>query len=207
MKRSHRTAALAITAAGCAVAFSLQGTQAAFTATTSSVGNFTAGSVRITDDDNGVAMFTATAIPQNGSASTCIAVTYAGTLTNNEVRLRVGVTETDGATPAVPANALLDSYLTVTVEYDTVTTGTFAGCGDFDSEGQIYSGTLAAMATAHSTFANGRPLGSANGATPWTPATNAVRVFKFTYQLDPAAPDSVQGDSAVATFTWEAQST
>jgi hypothetical protein len=206
MKRSRRTTAIAITAAGCAVAFSLQGTQAAFTATTSSVGNFTAGSVRITDDDNGVAMFTATAIPQNGSASKCIAVTYAGTL-SNEVRLRVGVTETDGATPAVPANALLDSYLTVTVEYDTVTDGTFAGCGDFASEGTIYSGTLAAMATAHSTFANGRPLGSANGATAWTPATNAVRVFRFTYHLDAAAPDSVQGDSAVATFTWEAQST
>jgi hypothetical protein len=208
MKPFHRSAALAVTAAGCAVAFSLHGTQAAFTATTGSVGTFNAGSVRITDDDNGVALFNVGPLAQNQSGTKCIAVTYAGSLTANEVRLHVGVTETDGATPAVPANALLDSYLTITVEYDTDTDGTFAGgCGDFVSEGTVYSGTLAAMATAHSSFTNGRPLGSANGASPWTPATNAVRVFKFTYQLDNEAPDSVQGDGAVATFTWEARST
>jgi hypothetical protein len=202
MKPTHRTAALAVTAAGCAVALSFQGTQAAFTATTSSVGNFSAGTVTITDDDSAAALFTATGLKPGATDSKCIAVTYTGSLAN-EVRLYTAVTEADGAADG----ALLDSHLTVTVEYDTVTTGAFSGCGDFVSEGTIYTGTLAAMAAAHSNFGNGRALGSANGATAWTPATNNKRVFRITYLLATNAPDTVQGDSAQATFTWEAQST
>jgi hypothetical protein len=205
MKPSTRSAALAVTAAGCAVAFSLQGTQAAFTATTSSVGTFSAGTVTITDDDSAAALFTATGLKPGDTASKCIAVTYTGSLAN-QVRLHVGVTETDGGGGAV-VNAVLDDHLTVAVDYDASTNGTFADCGDFASDGSIFTGTLGAMATAHSNYGNGRPLGSANGATAWTPATNAVRVFRITYTLASNAPDTVQGDTAVATFTWEAQNT
>jgi len=202
MNPSHRTAALAVTAAGLAVAGSLQGTQAAFTATTSSAGTFTAGTVVLSDDDSGSALFSATTLSPGDTDSKCIKVTYTGNLAN-EVRLHVAVTETDAG--GVAANALLDSNLNVTIEYDTTTTGAFAGCGDFASEGTLYNGTLFDLDASHYDWTSGAKLGAAG--TAWTPATNVARVFKITYTLASAAPDSVQGDSAVGTFTWEAQST
>lgn len=203
--RTNRSVALAVTAIGCAVALSLQGTQAAFTATTSTVGDFTAGSVTIRDDDSAAAMFDVQALEPGQNDRKCLIVTYEGDLAN-EVRLRASLTETDGGSPVVPANALLDSHLNVLIEYDTVTTANFANCGDFTSEGTLFNDTLANLVATHTTFANGKTLGTAAGAA-WTPVTNETRVFMITYTLSATAPDTVQGDRAVATFTWEAQNT
>jgi hypothetical protein len=204
MKPAHRTAALAVTAAGCAVAFSLQGTQAAFTATTSNAGNtFTAGSVRLSDNDSGTAMFQVGTLAHLDSGSKCINVTSAGTLANT-VKLYATVTESDGAVPT--DGALLDDHLNITVEIGTG--GTFASCTGFvptpGGQSVIYNGTLADMA-AFTSFANGKALGPAGAA--WSPSTSApeTRAFKFTYTLPDTAPQTVQGDGAGATFTWEAQ--
>jgi hypothetical protein len=210
MTRSHRTVALAVTAAGCAVAFSLQGTQAAFTATTSSVGSFGAGTVAISDDDTGQNLFTVSNLAPGSTGSRCIAVTYTGSVAN-QVKLYVGpVVESNGGGGDV-VNAVLDDHLTISVDYDTTSsvgwpTGT--GCAGFVTAGNLYSGTLRAMATAHNDFSNGRQLSLASGAiAPWNPATSEKRIFRFTYTLNSNAPDTAQGDSVTATFNWEAQST
>jgi hypothetical protein len=194
-----------VTAAGCAVAFSLQGTQAAFVATTVNGNNtFTAGSVRLTDNDSGSVMFAVGPLAQTTSGSRCIDVTSSGTLAN-EVRLRAVVSETDGAVPA--DGALLDDNLNMKVEIGAG--GTFTDCSSFvpaTTGSVVYDAPLAGM-RAFTTFALGKPLG-AGGTAAWLPSISApeTRSFRFTYSLT-NAPDTVQGDGAGVTFTWEAQNT
>jgi hypothetical protein len=68
------------------------------------------------------------------------------------------------------------------------------------SGGSIYSGTLANLGTTATSFATG--LGT------WTPpASTQTRTYQFTWTVDPAAPNTVMGTSAVIDFVWEAQST
>lgn len=201
MLPSVRHALVAAAAAGCAVALSVQGTLAAFTSTTSTAGSFSAGSVWLDDDDAQSALIAATGLEPGDSHAACLRVTYDGTM-DAEVRLWASYYEGD----PVGDGAVLDANLDLTVQYDTVTTGSPAGCGDFSSEGTLYTGTLQALAAAHTGFGDGAPLGSTNGATPWTPAPGEVRVFRITYGLAANAPSAVQGDFANATFTWEAQS-
>ena len=200
MKPSHRTAALAVTAAGCAVAFSLQGTQAAFTATTTSIGTFTAGSVKLSDNDvtNDV-LLNVGPLAQGASGEKCITVTYEGTLASN-IRLHVAVAETDGGSDGM----LLDTHLDIKVDYGTA--GAWANCAGFSAVSRVYSGSLADMRTTALDFDTAKKLGTA-GTADWTPAppTDMVRVFKFTYKLADEAPNTVQGDTAVATFTWRAE--
>lgn len=170
-----------------------QSSYAAFSATTSNAtNNWTAGTVTLTDDDLGVAMFTATGLKPGSTGTHCIAVTSTGSLPS-AVKLY-------GTNPAT-TNALSAS-LNLTVTQGTG--ATFANCTGFTplaSGSGVYSGTLAAFAAADTNFATG----SGN----WAPTGSAseTRVFQFTYTLDPAAPNSTQGGTASIGFTWEAQNT
>lgn len=171
------------------------GTFAAFSGSTENSGNsFNAGTVSLTDNDAGAALFTAPAMKPSDTAASCIQVTYTGTIPT-PVRLY-------GAT-----TGSLGTALTLKVERGTITTPTFPSCTGFtadtptyvagQSAGTVYSGTLAAFP---STYATGVAL----PATAWV--TNEKRVYRFTVTLPSSAPDSAQGQSAATTFTWEAQS-
>lgn len=166
----------------------LRTTSAAFTDTTDNASNsWDAGSVTLTDDDSGSALFSATDLVPGDSSTGCIEVTYGGSLTlSSAATLYASVSETtvggDG----------LGNDLDVVVERGAATDT----CALMVTPTQIYSGTLAAFNS------SGSPLG-----TGWTPGTgDTVRPFKFTVTLGNDTPNSAQGEGADATFTWSVTS-
>lgn len=156
---------------------------AAFSAnTTNGVNNWTAGSLALVDDDVNVAMFNVTGLKPGSTGSKCINVTYNGDIAAAVKLYGTGVTGT------------LGSYLNLTVEEGTG--GTTASCTGFTGGTSIYSGTLAAFGTGKTDFATGigsfAPTGSAQS-----------KSYRFTYTL--ADNNLAQGQTASATFKWEAQ--
>ncbi len=168
------TAALIVTASS-----------AAFFATTDNSGNtWSAGTVILTDDDAGSAMFTVTNMSPLATVTECIVVTYSGTMLPSDVNL-YGVSGGTG----------LDAYLDVTVEEGTG--GIFGNCTGFTPTSTIFAtNTLNNFATNHTNFTNG--VGA------WLPAANPEsRTYRFTVTLQDN--NLAQGLNATATFTWEAQ--
>lgn len=175
-------AALAASVTGLAVA---RTTEAGFSSTTGNHGDgWGSGSLVLSDDDTGAALFnsgTDGLLDAGQTLAKCIAVTYNGTL-NPAIRLRA------------TAIGTLADYLTLTVEEGTG--GGAGSCTGFTPASTAYTGTLAAFAAAHSTYAT--------GAAEWTPTTfPATKTYRvtLTVQNTPAA----QNATATGTFTWEAQ--
>lgn len=162
----------------------LVGSWAAFTDTTSnSPDQFAAGTVTITDDDAGSAMFTVNGMKPGDSSTNCIAVTYTGSLDAN-VWLY-------GAT----AGTGLDAYLNVSVEAGSG--GSYGNCTGFTPSSTLYSGTLAG-------YPDSQPAGIQDTThSPWV--TNDAVVYRVTVSLPAATPNAAQGLNATQTFTWEAQ--
>jgi predicted ribosomally synthesized peptide with SipW-like signal peptide len=165
---------------------------AAFTDTTDTAGNtFSTGTVDLVDDDSAAVLFTATDMIPGQSVTDCITVTYQGTVANpGGVKLYTGGYVDSGD---------LDTYLNVTIEEGTG--GSFGNCTGFALENTIETGgTLSDFDTTHTNYAT--------GAGVWDPATTPVsKTYRFTVELDTAAPDAEQGESVTAaTFTWEVQS-
>jgi hypothetical protein len=183
-------------------------TWSAFSSTTSNANNqFATGSVTLTDNDSGTAMFNMSNARPDDTVSKCITVSYTGTLTSN-VRLYGAATAGNG----------LDAYLDL-----KVTRGTFSGatpanmaCTDgagsnFVADGVTYSGGNGAGANGvlfnarmnlyPTTWAGG--IADAPGGTPepWTNPENHV------YRLDVTVADdqSAANKNHTQTFTWEAQ--
>ena len=165
-----------------------QSTNAAFTATTTNGSNsWASGSVSVTDDDSAVAMFNASPLAPGASASHCIQVTYGGSLPSAIRLYASGLTGT------------LGPDLTLVVQQSTG--GSFANCTGFNTGAAttLYSGTIAALAAASSSYATGVACWTASGS-------GDSRVLKFTWTLNPAVANSQQGASASVGFVWEAQS-
>lgn len=164
----------------------LQGSKAAFTATTTNgVNNFTSGTVVLSDDDAGGVMFNLTNMAPGTTTTRCINVNYTGSLTS-DVRL-YGVVGGSG----------LATYLDTVI---TVGTGAAGGagfsCTGFVSSGVLHNNTLANFGATNTNWTNG--LTGFAGAT--NPSTRSYQV-SVTVQNNNAA----QGLDASATFTWEAQ--
>ena len=158
------------------------GTYAAFLSSSANPGNrFTAGTVYVTDDDAGAALFTISGSrPSDPAVDRCITVTYGGTL-NAQAKLY-------GA-----SSGALAPFVNLTVTEGT-TTSPFSSCAGFTPVTVMYSGTLSAFPA---TFATGL----ADPDATWTPAETHAYRFSITLQNNPAA----QGLSASAAFTWEAR--
>ncbi|MFN8074645.1 MAG: TasA family protein [Kineosporiaceae bacterium] len=169
-------------------------TEAAFTATTATPSNsWTTGSVTISDDDAGVALFTtATNLKPADTGTKCIKVTYSGTLTPSGIKFYASAL----ADSAPSLAAYLDMVIDVSADNGV---GDFSSCGSFSGT-NLYTGTLANLRTTNSAYASG--LGT------WTPTggVTTTRTFRIKYTLNASAPDTVQGKTASATFTWEANS-
>ncbi len=170
------------------------GTLAAFSSITTNPGNaFTSGTVTLADNDPGTAMLALAGAKPGDSDTSCIRVSYTGTLPST-VRL-YGTTTGTG----------LDAYLTLTVTRGTTSAG-FDNCTGFIADttnylgsgvGVIYTGTLAAFAD---TYAAGVVDPTAT-AESWT--TNETHDYKFVVTV--VDSDSAQGKTATQTFTWEAR--
>lgn len=163
---------------------------AAFLGATSNSGNsWTAGRVTLSDDDAGQAMFDVSGLTPGSSTGSphCITVTY-----NGDVPASVKLYSSDVAGD-------LAQYINLTVEQGTG--GSFASCAGFTPDptvNPVFTGTLQAFGTAHHDFATG--VGT------FTPSTSpASKVYRFSYNPDSGTASTAQGQSATATFTWEAQ--
>jgi len=171
-----------------------QSSYAAFSASTSNpTSNWTSGTVALSDDDAGTAMFTASALKPGATGTKCIVVTSSGNLAS-AVKLYATTYSTTNA---------LSSYVNLVV--DQGAGGTFASsgptsCTGFTSAGNDFTGTLAAF-SAKTSFAT--------GVSAWTPSGSGSesKTYRISYTIDAAAPNSAQGGTAAVGFTWEAQNT
>ncbi len=157
--------------------------QAAFTDTTdSSANSFATGTVVLTDDDSGSAMFSVTNMSPGTPVVECITVTYSGTELPAPVRIYGSSTGT------------LDTYLNTTIEVGTG--GSFGSCAGFTPTSTLFNNTLANFSTTHTNWASGLATFSAA-------ANPTSRTFRFTVDVQNNA--AAQGDSSTAVFTFEAQ--
>lgn len=170
-----------------ASAVAVRSSSAAFTATTANTGNsWEAGSVTLGDDDSDTAMFSVTGMMPGDPEVRCIEVSYSGSL-DADVKLYGAITGGTG----------LEDYIDITVERGTG--GSFGDCSGFSASESVYTGTLAGLATDHTSFADGAGTWAPVGGGP----TDAV-VYRFTTALQDDV--QAQGLATTATFTWEAQS-
>lgn len=163
----------------------------AFSATTSNpTSNWSTGTVQLTDDDSGVALFSASNLMPGDTGTKCITVTSTGSLPA-AVRLY--------GTAATTTNSL-SSYLDLTIRQGSGASS--ASCDGFtpaNQGAQVFSGTLADFASQRTGYANGVPT--------WSPAgtTAESRSFEFSYSLSSSTPNTGQDSRAAIAFTWEAQ--
>jgi hypothetical protein len=178
-------------------------TWSAFSATTSNdSNNFATGSVTLSDNDSGAAMFDLTGAGPGDTLSKCIRVTYSGSL-DSTVRLYGAVAGGNG----------LNQYLDL-----TVTRGSFPGappanmgCTGFAADSVAYSGGNGAGANGVMFNARmnnypttyGGAIHDAPGGTDeiWTNPTSHVYRFDVTVADDLNAADKTHQQ----TFTWEAR--
>jgi hypothetical protein len=159
---------------------------AAYSATTQNTGDsWATGSVGLTDDDGGTALFTATGLRPGSTASRCLVVSSSGTL---PATVRMYGTD-------LVATKSLASWITLTV---TQGTGGGAGsCAGFVPDpASAVTSTLAAFPTSYGAATAGWSLAG-------TPAES--RTYRISYTVDPNAPNSTQSATAAMTFVWEAQ--
>jgi hypothetical protein len=175
-------------------AFAATGVFSAFSSQTDNPGNVvTAGTVTLSDDDGGSAIYSLTAAKPGDSEASCIEVTYDGTL-DSTVKLFVPSSIGD-----------LGEHVDLTIEPGSQAPG-FPSCGGFtpDAGGALYDGTLDDFAAAHSSYANGLADNPGTSATAWT--TDDTVVYRVTATLAADTPADAQGDSTGAhALRWEAQ--
>src|SRR5213080_30809 len=149
------------------------GTFSAFSSTTSNDGNsFSAGTVVLSDNDSGSAMYNVSNAKPGDSATACITVTYTGNLAAN---VKLYTTSTIGS---------LGSHLTLTVTQGTGNVSFGSSCTNFtpDSSGaQIYNGTLSNFASTYAGYGSGLSLTNASASATWS--QNDARVYKFQITL------------------------
>ncbi|HEV7482594.1 MAG TPA: hypothetical protein VGO13_05805 [Solirubrobacterales bacterium] len=171
------------------------GVFSAFSSQTDNPGNVvTAGTVTLADNDAGTALYAITAAKPGDSQTSCIKVTYTGSL-NAGVKIY---------TPSTIGE--LGPNVTLKIEPGTQASPTFPSCTGFtpDSGGPLFEGTLAAFASEHNSFANGVADNPGTVATKWV--TNDSVVYRVTATLSAAAPDSAQGKTTgTHIIRWEAQ--
>ena len=169
--------------------------EAAFSDTTANAGNyFHGGTVFLGDNGAGSAMFTIDAMDPGEVHTSCIEVTYSGSITSpSPVKVYI-------ATPPAES-ADLGDHIELTIERGTSDATAFGDCGTFALE------ATPQPATPLSTFYGAR-TDYATGVGTWTPsATGESRFYRVTAELLESVPDSQEGatlDDVV--FTWEIQS-
>ena len=152
------------------------------------------GTVILGSNSTGGPVVALTAGDAGSTASGCIAVTYTGTIAST---MRLYGTVSGG----------LSSFLTLTITRGTDSSPTYASCTNFVADtpnyigagvGVIYNGSLASYP---STYATG--LVDPLAATPESWTNNERHVYKIA--VTQSSSLSAQGQSATATYTWEAR--
>lgn len=158
-----------------------------FSATTQNSGNeISAGTVAISDNDAGSAMFNIVGAKPGESWTRCIKVLYTGSLPA-DVRLY----EVGGGGPLSP-------YLKLKLEQGSQAEATFPSCTGFTPDatkgtGTIYEGP--GFGSIGSTYDTGAPV-VPFGQAAWNPGESLV--FRATLTLSSEAPDVAQGNTTGA---------
>ncbi len=170
-------------------------TYSAFSSQTSNTGNsFAAGTVLITDNDLGSAMLALSNAQPGATDTSCILVTYSGSASST-VKIYGSI-----------AGALAP-YVTLTITRGTDVDPIFDDCVNFQPDGTDYVG--AGNGVIYQGALSAFPAGYATGlvdplaASPETWTTGEARVYRFAVTL--ADDNGAQGQSATASFTWEAR--
>jgi predicted ribosomally synthesized peptide with SipW-like signal peptide len=170
-------------------------TYSAFSSQTSSTGNsFAAGTVLITDNDVDTAMLSLSNAQPGDSDTSCLLVSYSGSLPST-VKLYGSIAGT------------LAPYLTLTITRGTDPDPIFDDCVNFQPDGTDYLG--AGNGVIYQGALSGFPAGYATGlvdplaASPETWTAPESRVYRFVVSV--VDDNGAQGQSATASFTWEAR--
>jgi hypothetical protein len=168
--------------------FTIQTSLAAFSATTDNTGNtFSAGTVVLTDNDLGSAMFTASGLKPGDSNVGCIEVTYSGSL-NANVRVYGAVTAGTG----------LEAYLDLTIERGD------GDCTTFGTPTAVWTngtdGDLGVFMSTETDYASGSDNWAVTGGAP-----DDMVPYRFTIDLQDN--NAAQGLTSTVSFTFEAQNT
>jgi hypothetical protein len=188
MSKSQKllTSALVVGVLGSLVALGVFGL---FSATTQNSGNeISAGTVVLSDNDAGSAMFNVTNAKPGQSWTRCIKVLYSGSLPAS-----IHIYELGGQGPLSP-------YLKLKLEQGTQAEATFPSCAGFTPDGTNGTGTDyegTAFGWVGSTYETGAPV-VPFGKTAWDPGDSLV--FRATLTLNSEAPELAQGNTT-GTFT------
>ena len=186
--------ALSTLVVGVLGSFAALGVYGLFSATTQNAGNeIGSGTVELSDNDAGAALYNATGMRPGESISRCIKATYTGSLPAL-VRLY---------SPSSPGP--LAQYIELTVTQGTQPSSAFPNCTGFsaDGTGVIFTGTLQGFEQARNSYATGIATAPA-GKSGWS--TGEAVVYRIQATLQASAPDSSQGTSSgVHSFVWEAR--
>jgi predicted ribosomally synthesized peptide with SipW-like signal peptide len=170
------------------------GVFSAFSSSTDNPGNVvTAGTVLLEDNDGGSALYAMTAAKPGESKTSCIKVTYKGSL---PATVKLWTPSTIGE---------LGPFVNLKIEAGTQTTSTFPSCTEFTPAASptVYEGTLSAFATEKNSYATGIST-FPSGTTKWE--TNNSVVYRVTATLSATAPESAQGKTTGShILRWEAQ--
>jgi hypothetical protein len=178
--------AAGVLAALATIAATYRVSNAAFSAPTSNPGNsFAAGDVAIADNDSGVALFNTANMAPGDTATGCIEVTYSGSL-DAEVRLY----------GAVAGGTGLEAYLDLKIERGSGSCAAFGGATVVWENST--DGDLGVFLAGHTDFAAGVDAWAAVGG-----GSADMVPYRFTVTLQD--DNGAQGESAVVSFTWEAQ--
>jgi hypothetical protein len=163
--------------------------------------NLSTGSVVLTDNDNGTALYNVSGLIANQSETRCIEVQYTGTSALvGPVRLYGGYA--DGPDGNTSADSALAAYLDLRVELGNAgitCASTFAGTTVYDSTVPAASaGTLAAFTGAYTDWLSGL-------STTWTPAAASDEIRAFRIRVTVKDDNNAQAKTAEPTFTWEAR--
>jgi hypothetical protein len=166
-----------------------------FSATTQNAGNeISTGTVTISDNDAGSALYNVTGAKPGDTVSRCIRTTYTGSL---PAAVHLYTTSPPGA---------LAQYVDLTITKGTQLNSAFPDCTGFTADGAaLFTGTLQGFEQTHNAFGAGiaaLPTGHA----VWQPGDSVV--YKIDATLQAGTPDTSQGSSSGAhTFIWEARNT
>jgi hypothetical protein len=219
-RRKRPMAAFAFTAVACLAAVGsaslvYQASSAAFTASTENhTDSFTAGALALSDNDSNAAMFTVAGLVPGSSGSSCITVTYTGTVVPS-APVQVYVAAGDATDTAGSGGGGTSAYLNFSLETATGSGifGSGAACTGLTgttifgntADTVVTAGRMLSDFVAKNTYSTG---GTTSVSSGWTPSSGAstTKVFRFNYKMATDTPNSAMGALAVVKITWEARS-
>src|SRR5438445_3307635 len=143
MEKRGKKVLLSLIAVGLVSAVAGIGTFSAFSSTTSNDNNqFASGTVVLSDNDAGAAMYSVSGKKPGDTVQACITLTYTGTLPA-DVKLYTA-----------SAIGALGQYLDMTVDKGSGNPA-FPGCTGFTFGSNIFTGTLQGFAAGHNAYGNG----------------------------------------------------